>query len=405
MLEPMAELVALNLPGGPGYVEAIKRIWDAGNAFAPVDPRLPAAQAKKVMAALAPTAVIEAAGDGVSATEMRSVSAGQSVDAGDALVIATSGTTGEPKAVVHTHAGVLASAVATSNELGVDPTRHRWLAVLPLAHIGGLSVVLRSILTDTPVEIHSSFDTDATIDAARRGATHVSLVTRALNQVPNELFETILIGGAAPPPDRPKNVIATYGSTETGSGIVYERRALSGVDLDIADDGEVRVKGPMLFRGYSRPSDPNRPTDLPTVRAVADPFDADGWFRTGDLGHWNDDGSLMVEGRRGDVIVSGGEKVWPAPIEAFLATLDSIAEVALVGRPDPNWGHRVVAVVVPVNPAAPPLLDELRRLVSTEFASWSAPKELELRSELPKTPLGKVKRGELVTTAEVTSYR
>ena len=227
--------------------------------------------------------------------------------------------------------------------------------------------------------MHDRFDPSATIEAAQRGATLVSLVTRALVQIPTDAFRTILIGGAAPPPDRPANVIATYGLTESGSGVVYERRPLDGVEIDIFD-GDVRLRGPMLFRAY---------------RHDPDPFEAGGWFNTGDQGTIEPDGSLRVFGRRGDVIVTGGEKVWPAPVEAFLAERPDVAEVALFGRPDPQWGHRVVAAIVPADPAAPPSLDDLRRSVKEQFGSWCAPQEIDLHEALPKTALGKIRRDAL----------
>lgn len=385
----MPRLVALALAGGPAYVDAISKVWAAGDAIAPIDPRLPRSEAKQVMAAVAPSAVIEADG------EIRSLPDGLPVEEGDAAVVATSGTTGRPKAVIHTHDGVAASANATSVALAVDPTTDKWLACLPLAHIGGLAVVMRSLVTETPVEVHDQFNAAATLDAVARGATLVSLVTRALNQIPSDIFRAILLGGAAPPPGRPANVIATYGMTETGSGIVYERRPLDGVGIDIArrgalggpanstpgSEGEIRLRGPMLFRAY---------------RHDPDPFDADGWFATGDLGHWGDDGRLVVDGRRGDVIVTGGEKVWPSRIEALLSRRDDVAEIALVGRPDSDWGHRVVAVVVPTDPSSPPTLDGLRAATKEAFPPWCAPHDLELRPELPKTSLGKIRRDQLI---------
>jgi len=367
----MTNLVALALPGGPAYVDAVRRVWDAGDAIAPIDDRLPASELDKVMQALAPTAVIEKDG------EQRSLDGGQPVEPGDAVVIATSGTTGMPKAVIHTHKGVQASAAATSAGLDVDPANDRWLACLPLAHIGGLAVVMRSIVTDTPVEVHDGFDALAVEDAAQRGVTLVSLVTRALTQVRCELFRTILIGGAAPPPDRAANVIATYGMTETGSGVVYERRPLQGLEIDITPDDEIRLRGPMLFRGYRH--NPN-------------PFDPGGWFKTGDLGEFEVDGSLMVHGRRGDVIVTGGEKVWPTPVEQWLCQHEHVSEVALVGRPHPEWGHEVVAHLVPSNHHAPPSLESLRTWVKEQFGSWCAPRHLEICQSLPKTALGKVRR-------------
>ena len=367
----MPRLVALALPGGPAYVEAIERVWAAGDAIAPLDPRLPRHEAERVLAALAPSAVIEADG------EPRSLPGGQPLEEGDAAVVATSGTTGDPKAVIHTHDSVAASAQATSTALAVDPATDRWLACLPLAHIGGLAVVMRSIVTGTPVEVTDGFDPAEARAAADRGATLVSLVTRALNQIESDRFRTILIGGAAPPPDRAPNVIATYGMTETGSGLIYDREPLDGVEIDVAPDGEIRLRGPMLFRAY---------------RHDPDPFDADGWFPTGDLGRWGEDGLIMVDGRRGDVIVTGGEKVWPSPIESFLARRPEVAEIALFGQPDPEWGHRVVAAVVPADPADPPTLEALRAATRERFGPWCAPRQLELVEALPKTSLGKVRR-------------
>ncbi len=323
------------------------------------------------MAALRPGAIIE--GDG----EPRSLPDGMATEDGDAAIVATSGTSGMPKGVVHTHASIEASALATSGALDVDPDRDKWLACLPLSHIGGLAVVMRSLVTGTPVEIHDGFDAAATIDAAKRGATLVSLVTRALNQVSPQLFRTVLIGGAAPPPDRPANVIATYGMTETGSGVIYDTTMLDGLEVSLGDDGEIRLRGPMLFRGY---------------RSGPSPFTSDGWFPTGDLGSWSDDGHLVVAGRRGDVIVTGGEKVWPDPVERLLLQRPDIAQVALVGRPDPDWGHTVVAVIVtePGHPA--PDLDDIRRTVAEELPIWAAPKAIEFARDLPRTSLGKVRR-------------
>ncbi|MFV0259683.1 MAG: class I adenylate-forming enzyme family protein [Acidimicrobiales bacterium] len=378
----MAEVVALTMAGGPAFVDAVRRVWDAGDAFAPIDDRLPPAERAAVLAAVGPVAVI---GDDGERRHLDPADYGRTappppLEPGDAVVVVTSGTSGHPKAVIHTHEGVAASARAVHRALGVDEADDRWLACLPLAHIGGLAVVMRSLVTGVPVEVHPRFDAVAALDAARRGATLVSLVTRALTRIPAEAFRAVVIGGAAPPADRPANVIATYGSTETGSGVVYDRRPLDGVDLDVTPDGEIRVRGPMLFRAYRH--DPA-------------PFDADGWFRTGDMGRWGEDGLIEVDGRAGDVIVTGGEKVWPARIETFLAERADIDAAVLIGRPDPEWGHRVVAVVVPTDPAAPPTLAAVRDAVADRFGRWAAPKELEVRAELPRTALGKIQRHRL----------
>lgn len=390
----MGRLIALAIPPGPGYVDAIERIWADGDAIAPLDDRLPRAEAERVLDALRPTAIHGADGRRVERP------GGAPTEDGDALIIATSGTSGQPKAVVHTHASIEASALATSSALGVDREQDRWLACLPLAHIGGLAVVLRSMVTGVPVEIHPHFDAAATIDAAERGATLVSLVTRALNQVPPELFRTVLVGGAAPPPVRADNVVATYGMTETGSGVVYQGPALGregtvlldGLEVTIGDpavtgpgpapgtEGEIHLRGPMLFRGYRQ--DPT-------------PFVEGGWFPTGDLGRWDADGNLAVDGRRGDVIVTGGEKVWPDPVERLLLERDDVAEVAIIGRPDPEWGHRVTAIVVVADGHPTPTVESLRETVGATLPVWAAPKEVEVVDALPRTSLGKIRRREL----------
>ena len=124
-------------------------------------------------------------------------------------------------------------------------------------------------------------------------------------------------------------------------------------------------------------------------RLLTDPRDVDGWMPTGDEGAIGDDGLLSVHGRRGDVIVTGGEKVLPEPVEAVLRPVPGVAEVAVVGRPDPEWGQVVTAVVVPDDPQAPPTLDALRAAVKEVLPSWCAPKQLELRADLPRTALGK----------------
>ena len=330
---------------GPGFVAAVQRAWDSGDAVLPVDPRLPAPARQAVLAA---------------------ARSEDPVEDGDAVVVATSGTTGEPRAVVLTHAAVAASAEATSARLGVDPATDRWLSALPLAHVGGLSVVLRSLLTGTPL----TFDPEAP-------ATLVSLVATQLRRMDVTRFRAVVLGGAAAPDDRPPNCIVTYGMTETGSGVVYDGVPLEGVEVR-AVGGELHVRGPMLLRCY---------------RDGTDPKDAGGWLRTGD-GGTVEGGVVRVAGRLADVVVTGGEKVWPDPVERILRRLPGVADVAVAGRPDPEWGQRVVAWVVPDGP--PPDLDAVRDAVRAELPAYCTPKELVVVDALPRTALGKVRRRALV---------
>ncbi len=374
----MSELVLIDQPAGPRYLDAIKSVLDSGDAFAPIDPRLPALEREAVLAVLRPTAVI---GPDDVRTPLRG---GRPTEAGDAFVMTTSGTTGEPKAVVHTVASMHASALATTNALEIDPSNDRWLACLPVAHIGGLSVLLRSLCTATPVTVLPGFDAERVMhEALHGGATRVSLVTKALRLIDPAAFRTVLLGGAAPPADRAANCIATYGMTETGSGVVYERRALDSVELRVDEGGAIWVRGPMLLRAYRMHAHDT------------DPKTADGWFLTGDAGGLNADGSLFVSGRVGEVIVSGGEKIWPERVEPVLLSHPKVAEVAIAGRADPDWGAIVVAHIVPSDMFDPPSLHELRDLVKESLPVWYAPKAMELHATLPRTGSGKVRRSEL----------
>lgn len=384
----MVDVVALEMPASPSFVEALAAVWDSGAAAAPLDPRLPPSAARALLDALRPTKVLG------PDREMVRLDDGVPAEDGDALVLATSGSTGKPRGVVLTRAGVEASAYATSARLGVDPGRHRWLACLPLAHVGGLSVVTRAMVTGTPCTVLPGFDAEAVAAIGRHHeATHVSLVATALRRVDAALFDCVLLGGAAPPGGLASNVVCTYGMTETGSGVVYDGLPLDGVEVAIGtgrpgqgEEGEVLVKGAMLLRCYRDGTDP----------LVAGPDGSGGWLPTGDSGRLGPGGRLVVEGRRAEVVNTGGEKVWPAPVEALIATHPLVAEAAIWRRPDPEWGQRVVAWVVPADPSSPPRLEALADLVAESMPPWAAPKELVVVDALPRTSSGKVRRRDLV---------
>jgi O-succinylbenzoic acid--CoA ligase len=289
--------------------------------------------------------------------------------------MATSGSSGEPKGVVLTHAAVAASAEATSRRLRVNADDH-WLACLPLSHVGGLSVVTRALHTGTRLTVLDGFDADA-VDAS--DATLVSLVATALARIDPTRFRVIVLGGSRPPAQRPANTVATYGMTETGSGVVYDRRPLDGVEIRVVD-GELQLRCPMLLRCY---------------RDGTDPRTADGWYPTGDLGTVDDDGLVSVHGRIGDLIITGGENVWPEPIEAILREHPAVVDVAVAGTPDDEWGQLVTAYVVPGDLAHPPRLGELRAMIKGRLAAFNAPRRVVIIEEIPRTTLNKVKRSEL----------
>jgi O-succinylbenzoic acid--CoA ligase len=367
----MPHLVALDLPGGPGFVDALRRVWERGDAVLPVDQRLPGPARAALFTALRPGRIID--------TDRERTLDGDPVEPGDALVMPTSGSTGTPKGVVHTMAALEASARAGNARLGVEAT-DRWLACLPLAHIGGFTVITKALTAGTRLTVLPGFDAAEVATQARAGATLVSLVPTTLARIDPALFRVVLLGGSRPPLDRPANVVATYGLTETGSGVVYDGMPLDGVEVHIAADGEILVRGPMLMRCY---------------RDGSSTIDADGWLHTDDLGIMGPEGRLQVQGRRGDMIVTGGENVWPDAVERVIADLHDVAEVAVAGVPDPEWGQRVVAWVVPAGTATPSLAD-LRAAVGQRLAAFMAPKELHLVEALPRTAIGKVSRTALV---------
>jgi len=366
----VAHLVAIDLPGGQQFVDALRHEWDLGNAVLPVDRRLPAPARALLLATMQPGAIVTADG-------RQTLDGGRRVEPGDALVMPTSGSTGTPKGVVLTHDAVRASAVATTARLHLTAS-DTWLACLPLSHVGGMSVITRALLSGTGLVVHDGFDAERVQAAARDGATAVSLVATALRRIDASLFTTIVLGGARPPEGLPDNVHTTYGLTETGSGVVYDGRPLDGVEVRITDEAEVLLRGPMLLRCY---------------RDSTSPIDSDGWLHTGDLGRLLPDGRLHVDGRRGDLIITGGENVWPETVEAVLASHPAVAEVAVAGVPDPEWGQRVEAWVVPNG--APPTLDQLRAHVAGALPTFCAPKRMHIVSALPRTALGKLQRHRL----------
>jgi o-succinylbenzoate---CoA ligase len=415
------ELVALDLPGGRGFVDALQAIWDTGDAAAPLDPRLPVDARLAVLDALKPTRIVSSDG------EQHGLDGGLPVSEGDALVVATSGTSQRPRGVVLTHDAIAASARSTSKRLGVDPSTHTWLACLPLAHIGGLAVVTRAILTATPVVVLRSFEAETVEELGRSGrATHVSLVATALHRVDPSVFTCVLLGGSAPPARLPGNVVTTYGMTETGSGVVYDGVPLDDVEIAIREvpaaeidadgprgkygagadaasrgsvsatrqegsrprEGEILVRAPMLLRCYRDGADGR----------VVGPDGQRSWFATGDAGRLDQRGVLTVSGRLRDVITTGGEKVWPDLVERVLIAHPGVSEVAVWKRADPEWGERVVAWVVPSGEE--PSLEQLREMVTETLAPWAAPKELVIVEDLPRTSAGKVRRRLLDSASE-----
>lgn len=363
----MAELVAVQLAGWP-LVETLQRCWDRGECVAPLDPRLPPTVVSGLLDDLGPTAIVDGSG-------RRRLTGGTPADDGDALVLMTGGTTGTPKGVVLNHEAVVAAARITSTALSVEPGRDRWLACLPLNHAGGLGVVTRALLTGTRLEVHEGFDPSAVQSS---DANLTALVPTMLGRVETGGFRAVLVGGDRPPEQLPSNVVTTYGLTETYGGVVYDGRPLAGVEVRVVEE-RIEIRSPTLLRCY-------RHGEIP----VTD----DGWLPTGDLGALSADGRLHVHGRSSEVIVTGGENVWPRPVEEALHRVPWIAEAAVAGRPDPEWGEIVVAHVV-ARPGEAPSLERLRSELREHLPPWALPRAMELHGSLPRTVMGKLRRGEL----------
>ena len=362
----MANLVALEMPIGVSLVDFIKTCADNHEAFTVLDPNLSPQRRSELLDTLRPTDLIDATGH-------RQKLEGDPVEDGDGAVVLTSGSAGRPKAAILTWDALQASASLTTQALARDGEQC-WLAAIPPMHIGGLAVLLRSVLAD------ASLLFDASIESAPAlGATHVAVVRTQLHRYDTSHYQCVLLGGGPPPPSVPDNVTTTWGMTETGSGIFYDRQALNGVELAVVD-GELLIKSPTLFRAYR-----DRP------RPEVSTQDSDGWFPTGDGATLND-GQLEVHGRLANVINSGGEKVWPEDLEELFRAIEGITDLAVVGRDDVEWGQRVTVVAVSDREASE-LLNRCRALARERFGPWAQPKAIELVSAIPRTSNGKIARG------------
>jgi len=307
--------------------------------------------------------------------------------------VLTSGSTGTPHPVGLTYGNFLWSAVGSAFNIGVEP-EDRWLCCLPLSHVSGLSIVMRSVIYGTTAVVHEGFDVDRTGAALEGdGITVVSVVATMLTRLLEAGADlsrprAILVGGGPVPAEpleeaiaKGATVVQTYGLTETCSQVTTLTPAEASRKLGSAGrplltthlrirEGEILVQGPTVAPGAA---------------------DADGWLHTGDLGHIDEEGFLYVKDRIDDLIVSGGENVVPAEVEEVLLRHPEVADAAVVGREDPEWQQAVTAVVVLENGSAV-TPDELRHHCAESLAGFKVPKRVELASALPRTPSGKLMR-------------
>jgi O-succinylbenzoic acid--CoA ligase len=308
------------------------------------------------------------------------------------VVLHTSGTTAAPKPVELTYGNFRASAEAAAANLPLTPD-DSWLCAMPLFHVGGLSILTRSAFAGSSVIVHERFDADAVAEALESGETTVvSLVATMLHRLREAglskapALRAALVGGGPVPRDLVEwgegiglPILLTYGMTETCSQIATAApgagagrvKPLPGVELEIGPGGEILARGPMVSRG-----------------ALA----ADGWLHSGDRGRLEPDGSLYVEGRIKDTIVTGGENVAAAEVEEALVSHPAVADAAVVGRPDPEWGEAVAAFVVLAGDADDA---DLVAHCRERLAGYKVPRSITRVEELPRTASGKLLKGRL----------
>lgn len=304
------------------------------------------------------------------------------------LLIETSGSTGRPKGVVLPRRAVLASVEASARRLGASG---RWLLALPSSYVAGVQVIVRSLVAGHEPVVVDGLDIGRASAAHHGGTpTFVSLVPTQLHRImtdPDQVAalarcHTVLVGGAGLDPDLRRRaegqgvrLVSTYGSSETAGGCVYDGVPLDGVGVTLGAEGRIRIGGPTLFSHYD--NDPGL-----TAETVVD-----GWYVTSDAGRFDEDGRLQVLGRVDDVVISGGVKIPLTAVAERLRRHLLVQEAEVFGVPDPEWGQKLVAVLVGTAHDA-----ELRDWISAEHPRSWAPREFRWVDQLPLLPNGKVDR-------------
>jgi o-succinylbenzoate---CoA ligase len=354
---------------------------------------LPAAEVtedaiRAALAGTAPLAVLPSGPMTMVEAARRVLCPEEALEPGADLVVVTSGSTGAGRGVLLSAAALQASATATLERLG---GRGTWLLALPVSAVAGLQVLCRSVLAGRPATVLQDGETlAAAVGRMPAGRRYTSLVPtqlrRHLDAEPAALraFDAVLVGGAATDPallararEADVPVVTTYGMTETAGGCVYDGRPLDGVRVRVTDG--IELAGPVLALGYRL--DP----------AATEAAFRNGWFATRDAGTVDADGRLTVHGRLDDVVISGGVNVAPQSVEAALREHPDVADVVVFGRPDDEWGQRVVAAVVP-RAGAEPALPALRAWVAERLGPAAAPRELHVVPAVPLLHTGKPDR-------------
>ncbi len=363
----MRRLYAIQLERTQRLVGTIADLWSQGDAVAIVDPDAPAERTAERLAALRPHFFVS----GGRVTEWDP--AAPLMDRSDRVVVTTSGTTGPPKAVVHTEEGLSASAKAVHARLQATPS-DGWLCALSPLYIGGLAIIARSLLDGLPVVVTGGFDQKSLDRAREQGATLAAAVTPVLARADLSGFRAVILGAQPAPGRLPANAISTYGMTETGSGVVYGGTPLETVELSLRA-GEIYLRGPMISR---------------STRSGAALLDADGWLATGDAGELDEADRLRVLGRGADLINTGGSKVSPDRVEAAIREAGApLDDFAVFGAADPVWGE--VVTLAFSGPARTSLAD-IQAAIRDLVEPYELPRAMLQLPSIPRTETGKPRR-------------
>jgi len=370
--------VAIALPARQAFVETLHGCLRLGAVAVPVDLRLTAAEREQrtagcVAVVREPLSGLPDAGAPLRTTHDL---------AATAVVVYTSGTTAGPRPVELTYGNWLWSALGSAAALGLQ--RHeRWLCTLPLSHVGGLSILLRSAIYATTTILHEHFDAEAAADEIACRATLVSVVPTTLRRLLDAglhrpaALRAALVGGAPIGPALLARAhvagvptVTTYGLTEACSQVTTGGPPLFCTRVRIGARREILVAGP---------------TVAPSATGE------DGWLHTGDEGSIDAAGNLTVTGRAGDTIVTGGENVAPTEVEAVLESHPAVAEAAVHGAEDSEWGERIVATVV-LRAGHTATSDDLQGYCRARLAGYKVPKAFSFATKLPRTRSGKLLR-------------
>ncbi|MEY2405047.1 MAG: hypothetical protein QOD38_2598 [Acidimicrobiaceae bacterium] len=400
-------VAALTMPSGVDYVVAYLALAKLGAITAGINPRMRDDERARVVERLQPDVVLDSVRSASGPVPALSPDPDRIV-----TIVFTSGTSGEPKGAVFTNRQLEAITRIDAGGLDVWGSGGPLLGGTQFCHIGFMTKLQWYLRLGCTLLVQPRWRADVSLrliaEHRMRGVGGVAAQIALLLREPDfdsydlTCVETIVVGGGPSPPELVREARERFGaaysirysSTESGGvctatafdapddeALYTVGRPRPGVEVRVADDGELLVRSPAAMTGYWR--DPER-----TAAAI----DREGWLHTSDLGELDDDGRLRIVGRTNDMYIRGGYNVHPLEVESVLVEHPAVAAVAIASRPDDVMGEIGVAVVVPVDPAAPPALDDLRSFASERLAAYKLPEAIRIVDALPITSMEKLDR-------------